>query len=90
MRYRVELSTEAQKQLARLPHDVMARIESEIDEMEERDDSLWSNTKALQGSEWKGRYRKRVGPYRIIFMKFPTRGVAEISAILVKSKDTYR
>ena len=90
MRYRVELSNEAQKQLARLPHAVMARIERQIDEMEERDDALWSNTKALQGSEWKGRYRKRVGSYRIIFTKSPARGVAEISAILIKSKDTYR
>ena len=90
MLYRVELSTEAQKQLARLPRHVMERIVSEIDEMEERDDSLWSNTKALQGSEWKGFYRKRIGSYRIIFMKVPARGVAEISAILIRSKDTYR
>jgi mRNA-degrading endonuclease RelE of RelBE toxin-antitoxin system len=90
MRYRVELSTEAQKQLANLPRDVRDRIESEIDEMEERDDSLWSNTKALQGSGWKGFHRKRVGSYRIIFTKVPARGVAEIAAILIKSKDTYR
>jgi hypothetical protein len=34
--------------------------------------------------------RKTVGPYRIIFMKFPARGVVEISAILIRSKDTYR
>ena len=46
--------------------------------------------KALQGPEWKGRLRKRLGPYRIIFRKFPERAVVEISAILVKSKDTYR
>lgn len=90
MRYRVELSTVAQKQIANLPRDVVERIESAIDEMEERDDSLWSNTKALQGSEWKGRYRKRVGSYRIVFRKFPARGVAEISAILIRAKDTYR
>ena len=90
MRYRVELSAEAQKQFAKLPRDVRDRIESEIDEMEERDDSLWSNMKALQGSEWKGFYRKRIGSYRIIFTKVPARGVAEIAAILIKSKDTYR
>ena len=90
MRYRVELSTEAQKQLTKLPRDMRDRIENEIDEMDERDDSLWSNTKALQGSEWKGFYRKRVGSYRIIFTKVPSRAVAEIAAILIKSKDTYR
>jgi hypothetical protein len=48
------------------------------------------NVKALRGVQWKGRLRKKVGPYRIIFIKYPDRGVVEISAILIKSKDTYR
>jgi hypothetical protein len=61
-----------------------------IDELEEKDDSQWSNMKALQGVAWKGRLRKKVGPYRIILRKFPDRGVVEVSAILIKSKDTYR
>ena len=65
-------------------------MEGAIDELETKDDSQWSNVKALQGVAWKGRLRKRVGPYRIIFRKYPDRGVAEISAILIKSKDTYR
>jgi len=72
MRFRVELSKEAQKQLAGFPRDVREGIERAIDEFEEKDDSQWSNVKALQGPEWKGRLRKRVGPYRIIFRKFPT------------------
>jgi hypothetical protein len=58
--------------------------------MKRRTTAQWSNLKALQGPEWKGRIRKTVGPYRIIFMKFPARGVVEISAILIRSKDTYR
>jgi len=46
--------------------------------------------KALQGPEWKGRFRKRVGPYRIIFtVNRKTRTVA-ISAILIRSEKTYR
>jgi mRNA-degrading endonuclease RelE of RelBE toxin-antitoxin system len=90
MRFRVEFSREAQKQLPRFPRDVRERMEHAIDELEEQDDSQWSNVKALQGPEWKGRLRKKVGPYRIIFRKFPDRGVVEISAILIKSKDTYR
>jgi mRNA-degrading endonuclease RelE of RelBE toxin-antitoxin system len=64
-------------------------IERAIDKLEERDDSQWSNIKAIQGPEWQGRLRKRVGAYRIIFTKFPDRGIVEISAILIKSKDTY-
>jgi mRNA-degrading endonuclease RelE of RelBE toxin-antitoxin system len=90
MRFRVEVSKEAQKQLAGFPRDVRKRIERAIDELEEKDDSQWTNIKALQGAQWKGRLRKRVGPYRIIFIKYPSRGVAEISAVLIKSKDTYK
>jgi mRNA-degrading endonuclease RelE of RelBE toxin-antitoxin system len=90
MRFRVEVSRDAQKQLSRFPRDVRERIEHAIDEFEEKDDSQWSNIKALQGVQWKGRLRKKVGPYRIILIKFPARGAVEISAILIKSKDTYR
>ena len=90
MRYRVEVSDEAQKQLSKCPRKVRDRVEATIDELEETDDSQWSNVKALQGPQWKGRLRKRVGAYRIIFIKYPDRGVAEISAILIKSKDTYQ
>jgi mRNA-degrading endonuclease RelE of RelBE toxin-antitoxin system len=90
MRYRAELSREADEQLAKFPRKVRDRLERAIDELEERDDSQWSNVKALQGTQWKGGFRKRVGPYRIILRKFPERGVVEISAILIKAKDTYR
>jgi mRNA-degrading endonuclease RelE of RelBE toxin-antitoxin system len=90
MRWSAELSDEAQKQLTRFPRSVRDRIERAIDEFEKKDDSQWSNIKALQGPEWKGRYRKRVGAYRIIFRKVPDRSVVQISAILIKSKDTYR
>ncbi len=90
MRYRVEVSKEAEDQLSKFPRKVRDRLERAIDELEEKDDSLWSNIKTLQGPQWKGRLRKRVGDYRIILRKFPDRGVVEISAILIKSKDTYR
>src|SRR5579872_14743 len=71
MRFRVELSREAQKQLARFPRDVRERLQRAIDEFEEKDDSLWSNLKALQGPEWKGRMRKTLGPYRIHLHEVP-------------------
>jgi mRNA-degrading endonuclease RelE of RelBE toxin-antitoxin system len=90
MNWRVELSREAQEQLSRFPRDIRERMKRAIDEFEQRDESQWSNIKALQGPEWKGRLRKKVGPYRIIFRKYPERGALEISAILIKSKDTYR
>jgi mRNA-degrading endonuclease RelE of RelBE toxin-antitoxin system len=90
MRYRAEVSKEAEEQLSKFPRKVRDRLEHAIDELEEKDDSQWSNIKALQGPQWRGRLRKRVGDYRIILRKFADRGVVEISAILIKSKDTYR
>ena len=90
MTWRADLSREAQKQLARLSPDVRERITRAIDEFEEKDDSQWSSIKALEEPVWKGRLRKKVGPYRIIFRKYPERGTLEISAILIKSKDMYR
>jgi mRNA-degrading endonuclease RelE of RelBE toxin-antitoxin system len=90
MRYRVELSAQAQKQLSQSPRDVRERMERAIDEFEAKDDTQWSNVKALQGASWKGRFRKKVGSYRIIFIKFPSRAAVEISTILIKSKDTYK
>ena len=90
MRWRVELSAEAEKQLSSFPPNIRERFERAIDDLEERDDSQWSNIKALQGSQWKGRFRKKVGGYRVIFRKFPDRSLVQVSAILIKSKDTYR
>jgi mRNA-degrading endonuclease RelE of RelBE toxin-antitoxin system len=90
MRYHAEISKEAEEQLLKFPRRVRDRLERAIDELEDKDESQWSNIKALQGPQWKGRLRKRIGAYRIILRKFPDRGVVEISAVLIKSKDTYR
>jgi mRNA-degrading endonuclease RelE of RelBE toxin-antitoxin system len=90
MRYRFELSTESQKQLFRLSRDIQERLGRAIDDLESKDDSQWSNVKALQGAQRTGLLRKKVGFYRIIFEEFPGRGVAEVAAIVIKSKDTYR
>jgi mRNA-degrading endonuclease RelE of RelBE toxin-antitoxin system len=89
MRFRFELSNDAQRQLSSLPREVQERIARAVDEMEKLDDSQWSNVKALQGPAWRGRFRKKVGPYRIIFSKFPD-AAAVISGIVIRSKDTYR
>ena len=83
-----ELSASAEKDLKLLPRDRQAHIARAIDEMEEN--PLAGDVKALKGPEWKGRYRKRVGPYRIIFsMDHKVKAVA-VSAILIRSGKTYR
>ena len=79
MRWRAELSREAEEQLFRFPGDVRERMIRVIDEFEEKDDS-----------QWKGFFRKKVGPYRIIFKKVRDHALVWIFAILIKAKDTYR
>jgi mRNA-degrading endonuclease RelE of RelBE toxin-antitoxin system len=67
MAWAVELSREAEKDLVQLSRDVRERLARSIDEMEI--DPFRSDVKALKGSEWKGRYRKKVGSYRIILKR---------------------
>jgi mRNA-degrading endonuclease RelE of RelBE toxin-antitoxin system len=51
---------------------------------------LAGDVKPLKGPEWKGRYRKRVGSYRIIFSVDHKVKLVAISAILIRSGKTYR
>jgi len=88
MNWTVELSAIAEKDLKRLPRDRQARLERAIDDMEVNPFS--GDVKPLKGPQWKGRYRKRVGSYRVIFtVDHGARRVA-ISAILIRSENTYR
>jgi mRNA-degrading endonuclease RelE of RelBE toxin-antitoxin system len=53
MRFPVELSTEAQKQLARFPRDIRERMERAIDEFEEKDDPV-DQHKGVAGTPMEG------------------------------------
>ncbi|MGA2371205.1 MAG: type II toxin-antitoxin system RelE family toxin [Candidatus Korobacteraceae bacterium] len=88
MTWAIELSAAAEKDLKRIPRDRQVRIERAIDEME--GNPFAGDVKALQGREWKGRYRKRVGQYRIIFTVDHKTSAVAISAILIRSEKTYR
>ncbi len=44
----------------------------------------------LKGKEWKGRYRKRIGRYRIIFSLDHEHYFVDILAILLRNEKTYR
>ncbi len=88
MSWAVELSSSAVKELKKLPRDRQDQIVSAIDEMEA--DPLAGDVKPLKGPEWKGRYRKRAGSYRIIFTLDRKSMTIAISAILLRSEKTYR
>jgi mRNA-degrading endonuclease RelE of RelBE toxin-antitoxin system len=88
MNWTVELSAAAEKDLKRLPRDRLASLMRAIDEMES--DPFAGDVKPLSGPEWKGRFRKRVGRYRVIFTADRKIGKVAISAVLIRSEKTYR
>lgn len=88
MAWIVRLSRDAARQLRRLPQDQQALIRERLREM--RDDPLRGDVIPLKGTRWQGRYRKRVGRYRIIFMLHHAEQVVEVSAILLRDEQTYR
>ena len=88
MNWAVELSLSDIKELKKLPRDRLAQIERAIDEMEL--DPMAGDVIPLKGSEWIGRFRKRVGPYRIVFALDRKALTVAISAILIRSEKTYR
>jgi len=53
-------------------------------------DPFQGDVEPLRGKKWSGRYRKRVGRYRLIFVPDFEERCVEISAILVRSETTYR
>jgi mRNA-degrading endonuclease RelE of RelBE toxin-antitoxin system len=88
MAWTVRLSSEAAGQLYRLPQGHQEMIARVIDRMEA--DPFQGDVQPLHGKKWRGRYRKRAGRYRLIFVPFPQERRVEISAILVRSEHTYR
>ena len=84
----IRLSPEATRQLSVLPRDHQVTIGRAIDRM--RQDPFQGNVQPLKGKRWHGRYRKRVGRYRLIFIPFHQQQIVEISAILLRDEKTYR
>jgi mRNA-degrading endonuclease RelE of RelBE toxin-antitoxin system len=88
MNWHVELSNHAERQLKRFPRDVQQRIARAIDELEA--DPFRGDVIPLKGRQWQGRYRKRVGRYRIFFMLHQAERRIDISAIELRNEGTYK
>jgi mRNA-degrading endonuclease RelE of RelBE toxin-antitoxin system len=88
MAWTISISPEAEKQLARIPKNHQDQITAAIERM--RIDPFGGDVKPLKGKKWHGRYRKRVGRYRLIFIPFHQTQTVEVSAILPRSEKTYR
>ena len=88
MAWTIRLSRAAQRQLARLPRNRQVTIGEAIGRMVE--DPFQGDVGPLKGRRWKGRFRKVVGRYRIIFIPDYQTQIVEISQILIRSEKTYR
>jgi mRNA-degrading endonuclease RelE of RelBE toxin-antitoxin system len=55
-----------------------------------QDDPFRGDVIPLKGRQWHGRYRKRVGRYRLIFVPNHAEHIVEISAILLRDEHMYR
>jgi len=88
MNWTIRLSKDAAKQLSNISSAQQNLILDRLGEMEE--DPFRGDVKPLKGSQWRGRFRKRVGRWRIIFTPFHNNRYIEVSAILLRSEKTYR
>jgi len=88
MNWSIELSDQAEKQLKKLPRNILSQVGKSIDAMEK--DPFAGNVKALKGKEWEGWFRKRVGNYRIIFSLDHSTHQLQVASILPRSEKTYK
>ena len=88
MSWVVELTTDAEQDLRKLPkaiHDRVARVLTQM-----QSDPFQGNVKALHGEEWKGVFRRRIGDYRLLFSVNYVNRTVSVLRILLRSGKTYR
>jgi mRNA-degrading endonuclease RelE of RelBE toxin-antitoxin system len=88
MTWNVKIHAAAAKQLETIPPDRRRRILNDIDELAE--DPFRGLVKPLKGKEYKGRYRKVSGRYRIIFRPIHAARTVEVLLVLLRNEGTYK
>ncbi len=83
-----KLSEDAEKDLNDLPKAIQKRVGRILAQMET--DPFQGNVKALQGEEWKGVFRRRMGDYRLLFTVDREKNIVHVARILLRSGKTYR
>jgi mRNA-degrading endonuclease RelE of RelBE toxin-antitoxin system len=88
MSWACELTDDARKDLAAIQRRDQKRIARAIDQMES--DPFQGNLQALKGGEWKGVFRRRVGPFRLFFVADHNAKKVTIIRIARRAEKTYR
>jgi mRNA-degrading endonuclease RelE of RelBE toxin-antitoxin system len=83
-----ELSADAEKDLEDLPRAIQKRVARVMTQM--AIDPFQGNVIALQGDDWKGVFRRRIGDYRLLFKAVHEKNSVIVVRILLRSGKTYR
>ena len=88
MNWVCRFSANAEQDLRGLPRAIQKRVARVLTEMAA--DPFHGNVKALQGPDWKGVFRRRIGDYRILFTVDQAQNTVVIQQISLRSGATYR
>ena len=88
MNWVCELTEDAKKDLRDVPKAVQERVARVM--MQMATDPFQGNVKALQGKEWRGVFRRRIGDYRLLFTASREQGTVIVLRVLLRSGETYR
>ena len=88
MNWACEFTANAKEDLQALPKAIQKRVVRVAAQMAL--DPFQGNVKALQGQDWKGVFRRRIGDYRILFTADPATKIVTIHQVSLRSGKTYR
>ena len=88
MRWDCEFTEDAEEDLKGLPKAIQKRVARVLARM--AIDPFQGNVKALQGEEWKGVFRRRMGDYRLLFTADHEKKLVVVHQISLRSGKTYR
>jgi mRNA interferase RelE/StbE len=86
MKYRVEFTSPAQRDLKRLPRQVVQRLSGVI--LNLREDPRPRGVKKVQGRE--NAWRIRIGRYRIVYAIFDDQRLVLVTKVDLRNEGTYR
>jgi mRNA interferase RelE/StbE len=88
MSWACEFTKTAEEDLTGLPKAIQKRVARVLAQM--ATDPFRGNVKALQGEEWKGVFRRRIGDYRLLFTADHEKKLVVVHQISLRSDKTYR
>ena len=88
MSWGCDLTRDAERDLRKLPVAIQRRVARVLTQMES--DPFQGDVKSLQGDDWTGMFRRRLGDYRLIFLADRKKHIVSVLRILRRSGKTYR